>query len=84
MSRLLESFEFLNRGWDIRFLEGQSLRSAFVWLMLDVFMLGAVSFMFVYEIFQRHRFDWLAAVLIILFSLTVIRISPLIYRRLSG
>ena len=82
MSPLLESFEFLNRGWDIRFLEGHSLRCAFVWLLLDVFMLGAVSFMFVYEILRQHRFDWTAALLIVLFGLTVVRISPLIYRRL--
>jgi hypothetical protein len=83
MSRPFASFEFLNRAWDVRFLETQSLRSAFVWLLLDVFMLGAVIFMLVYELFRQHRFDWTAAMLVIGFGLTTVRIAPLLYRRLS-
>ncbi len=83
MSRPLESFEFLNRGWDIRFLERQSLRWTFVALLVDVFMLGMVSFMTVYEIVRLHRFEWLNAILLALFVLPVLRYSRLIYRRLG-
>ena len=83
MSRPFASFEFLNRSWDIRFLETQSLRSGFVWLLIAVFMLGAVTFMLVYETFHQHRFDWTAALLVVVFGLQAVRIAPLIYRRLS-
>jgi hypothetical protein len=83
MSRPLESFEFLNRGWDIRILEAQSLRSVFVVLLLDMFMLGMLTTMTVYEAVRLHRFDWTAAFLFPLFLLAVFRYAPLVYRRLG-
>jgi hypothetical protein len=83
MSRPLESFEFLNRGWDIRILEAQSLRSVFVVLLLDMFMLGMLTTMTVYEAVRLHRFDWTAAFLFPLFLLAVSRYAPLVYRRLG-
>jgi hypothetical protein len=43
MSRLFESFEFLDRGWDVRVLESQSLRSIFLWLLPLVFSVGAMT-----------------------------------------
>jgi hypothetical protein len=45
MSSPFTSFEFLNRGWDVRLLEGQSLRTVFVVLLVDLFMLGMITFM---------------------------------------
>ena len=44
MNRPFASFEFLNRGLDIRLLEASSLRKIYVFLLLDVFMLGACTF----------------------------------------
>jgi hypothetical protein len=41
MSRIFESFEFLDKGWDIRALENQSVRSVFLWLLPLLFVLGA-------------------------------------------
>ena len=82
MSRPFETYESLNRAWDVRFLESHSLRKAFVWLLVDVFMLGAMTFMLLYEGIRQHRFDLPSALQVILFSLTLIRISPVIYRRL--
>jgi len=38
MSRLFESFERLDRRWEDRALEGRSLPTAFVWLLLVVFI----------------------------------------------
>ena len=84
MSRPFTSFEFLNRGWDIRVLEDQSLRSVFVVLMVDLFMLGVVTFMMIYEGFRLHRFDGTAAILFLVFILPAFRYSRLIYRRLGS
>jgi len=83
MSRPLESFEFLNRGWDIRILESQSLRSVFVMLLLALFMLGMLTSMTIYEAVRLHRFNWSTAFLFPIFILSVFRYAPLIYRRLG-
>ena len=83
MSRPLESFGFLNRSWDIRILETQSLRSVFVALLLAVFMLGMLTSMTVYEAVRLHRLDWSVAFLFPVFVLSVCRYAPLIYRRLG-
>ena len=72
----------MNRGWDIRVLESRSLRSLFIVLLVDSFMLGMLAFMMVYEIVRRHRFDWSTAVLLPVFILSLVRYAPLIYRRL--
>jgi hypothetical protein len=83
MSRPLESFEFLNRGWDIRILETQSLRSLFVWSLVDLFMLGMLTSMTLYEAVRLHRFNWSTAFLFPVFILSVFRYVPLVYRRLG-
>jgi hypothetical protein len=83
MSRPLESFEFLNRGWDIRILETQSLRSVFVVLLLDLFMLGMLTSIVIYEAVRLHRFNWSTAFLFPVFLLAVFRYAPLVYRRLG-
>jgi hypothetical protein len=83
MSRPLESFEFLNRGWDVRLLETQSLRSVFVFLLIDFFMLGMLSIMMLYRLFRLHSFDWSNAILLIVFIVPAFRYSLLIYRRLG-
>jgi hypothetical protein len=83
MSRPLESFEFLNRGWDIRILETQSLRSVFVVLLLALFMLGMLTTLTIYEAVRLHRFNWTAAFLFPVFMLAVIRYAPMVYRRLG-
>jgi hypothetical protein len=83
MSRLFTSFEFLNRGWDVRLLESQSLRSLFIVLLADMFMLGMVTFMTIYDGFRLHRFEWSNAILFLLFILPAVRYSLLIYRRLG-
>jgi hypothetical protein len=83
MSRPLESFEFLNRGWDVRLLESQSLRSVLVMLLLDLFMLGMLTIMTIYEAVHLHRFNWSSAMLFPIFILPVFRYAPVIYRRLG-
>jgi hypothetical protein len=83
MSRLFESFEFIDRGWDVRVLENKSLRSVFIWLLLDLFMLGMLAFMMIYDVFRLHRFSWTNAMLLLVFILPVFRFSRLIYRRLG-
>lgn len=84
VSRLLQSFEFLNRGWDVRLLENQSLRSIFIFLLVNVFLLGALIFMFIYEAVHIHRFDWLSALLLIVLGAPAYRYSSLIFRRLTN
>jgi Ni/Fe-hydrogenase subunit HybB-like protein len=83
MSRPLESFEFLNRVWDIRVLETQSLRSVFVFLLLGMFVLGMLSSMTIYQAVHLHRFDWTAAFLSPVFILAAFRYAPVLYRRLG-
>ena len=84
MSRPFESFEFLNRGWDIRLLDGMSLRKVFVFLLLDVFVLGALTFMSVYEGFRFHRFNWANAMIFLTLALSVVRYTGVVYRRLDS
>ncbi len=57
MGRLFESFEFLNRGWDVRVLENQSLRSVFLCLLWLVFFIGLDTALATYQIFHLHRLD---------------------------
>jgi len=83
MGRPLESFEFLNRGWDVRLLEGLSLRRVFVMFGLDVFMLGVVTAIVIFDAVRLHRFDWSMAGLFLLFILSVFRFGRLIYRHLE-
>jgi len=83
MSRPLESFELLNRGWDIRLLESQSLRTVFVILLLDLFMLGMLTTVMIFQAVRLHRFDWTAAGLLLLFILSGFRYGRVIYRRLE-
>jgi hypothetical protein len=83
MSRPLESFEYLNRGWDVRLLESWSLRSLFVWALVSSFMLGVVTFMMIYEVVRLHRFNWQHPVLFLILITPAFRYSRLIYRRLG-
>jgi len=84
MSHPFESFEFLSRGWDIRLLEGLSLRKVFAFLLLDTFLLGALSFSMIYEGFRSHRVDWASAIIALTAALSVFRYTGVVYRRLDS
>jgi hypothetical protein len=58
MSRLFESFDLLDRGWDVRVLENQSLRSVFLGLLGMLFALGLSTAMLTYDLFHRHHVAW--------------------------
>ena len=73
----------MNRGWDVRLLETQSLRLVFVVLLIDFFMLGMLSIMIVYDLFRLHRFDWSNSILLVVFIIPALRYSLLVYRRLG-
>lgn len=83
MSRLFESFEFLDRGWDVRALETQSLRSMFLWLLPLVSVLGVDTAFMTYQIFHLHRLDWSMVFNLPVLTLAAFRYSRLIYRRLG-
>ena len=83
MSRPFESFEFLNRGWDVRVLEQQSLRSLFVTVLAYSFMLGMITSISIYEILHLHRINWTFAFLLPVYVFPAVRYSRLIYRRLG-
>jgi hypothetical protein len=83
MSRLFESFEFLDRGWDIRILEGHSTRTLVLALIPSLFMLGMLTSAMLYSVFRLHRFNWAMAMLLPLICISAIRYSRLIYRRLD-
>jgi hypothetical protein len=83
MSRLFESFEYLDRGWDVRVLESQSLRSIFIWLLILTFVLGADVAVTAYQIFHLHRFNWTEAANMALVGVLGFRYSRLIYRKIG-
>ena len=83
MSRLFESFEFLDRGWDVRVLESQSLRSIFLWLLPLVFSVGAMTALMAYQIFRLHRSHWSMALNLAVQTFLAFRYARLIYRRLG-
>jgi hypothetical protein len=81
MSRFSESFEYLDRGWDIRVLEGLSLRSVFLWLILLLFLVGMDAGIELYKFFHFHRIDppWLLPI----WAILAFRYSRLVYLRLG-
>jgi hypothetical protein len=83
MSRLFESFEFLDRGWDVRALENQSLRSVFLWLLPLMFVIGADTAVMTYQIFHLHHFNWSLVFNLPVLGLIAFRYARVIYRRLG-
>ena len=82
MSRLFESFEFLDRGWDVRVLEAQSLRAVFLCLLPLLLILGADIAVVAYQIFRLHHFDWSSSANLVVCGALAFRYTRLIYRRL--
>ena len=82
MGRLFESFEFL-RGWDVRVLENQSLRSVFLCLLWLVFFIGLDTALATYQIFHLHRLDWSLVINMAVLTLPAFRYARIVYRRLS-
>lgn len=83
MSHLFESFNLLDRGWDVRQLENHSLRSVFLWLLPLLFMLGMLASMLVYQFVRQHRVNWLAVVLLVNLGLLAFRSARIVYRRIN-
>jgi hypothetical protein len=83
MSRLFESFEYLDRGWDVRVLENSSLRRLFVWLLLFVFLLGMDVFAIAYQVLRLRHLNWSIVLNLLTLGVLAFRYSRAIYRRLS-
>lgn len=83
MSRLFESFEYLNRGWDVRALENISLRKAFLFVVVFLFVLGMVFGMTLFVFFRLHHFDVLHTLMNLVYLLMAYRYARAIYRRLG-
>jgi hypothetical protein len=83
MPRLFESFDYLNRDWDSRILEHQSLRSVFVWLVVVLILSGADAAIVSYGLFRHSRVDWPVVLNLVLFVVIASRSIRLIYRRLG-
>jgi hypothetical protein len=83
MSRLFESFEFMDRGWDVRILENQSLRSIYLWLLPLVFGLGAQTALMAYQIFHLHRINGALVFNFSVLTFIAVRYARLVYRRLG-
>jgi len=82
MSRLFESFEFLDRGWDVRALENQSIRSVFLWLLPLLFLLGADTAATLYVLFHFHHLNWSIIFNTPVVGLFAFRYARIVYRRL--
>jgi hypothetical protein len=83
MSRLFESFESLGRRWDARVLEGMSLRSVFLWLLVSVVLLCMDTAVTIYDVFHLHRVSWLIVSNLALFGVLAFRFARIIYRSLG-
>jgi hypothetical protein len=83
MSRLFESFEFLDRRWESRIRENMSLRSIFIGLLVSVLLLGAEIVLIAYEVFHLHRVSWPIVMNIAVFGLIAFRYARIIYRSLG-
>ena len=83
MSRLFESFEYLDRGWDVRVLENCPLRRLFVMVLLIAFVLGTDVSVIAYQAFRFHHFNWTEALNMLAMGILAFRYSRLIYRRLG-
>ena len=82
MSRLFESFEFLDRGWDVRVLETSSLRSVFLWLLPILFLLGIDTAIGAYQFFWLRHSSWSIVFDLSFYGFIVFRLARMIYRRL--
>jgi len=65
-------------------LEALSPRSIFILLLLDVFVLGMLTSMMVFDVFHFHRFSWMTAGYILLLVIPVFLSLRLLYRRLDA
>ncbi|MDT8069226.1 MAG: hypothetical protein ROO76_13755 [Terriglobia bacterium] len=83
MSRLFESFEYLNRGWDARALENISLRKAFLFVVVFLFVLGMAFGMTLFAVLRLHHFDVLHTLANLVYLFIAYRYVRLIYRRLG-
>ncbi len=82
MSRLFESFEFLDRSWDVRVLENQSLRSVFLWLIPLLLLLGVDTGIGAFQFFRFHHFSWSIVFDLSAYGFIAFRLARMIYRRL--
>ena len=76
-------FESVDKSWDERALEGQSLRKVFFWLLLYAMMLGAWITAMLYHVFRVHHFDWFGALGPLACALIFVRYTLAFYRRLG-
>jgi hypothetical protein len=81
---LFESFNTLNRSWDDRVLEHQSIRKVFVWLLASLFVLGADVSLTIYQVFRFHRFDWSNLPVFAVLGMICFRYARMVYRRLGS
>ena len=81
---LFESFSTLNRSWDDRVLEHQSVRKVFLWLLASLFVFGAVVSITIYQDFRFNRFAWADLPVLALLGIACFRYARIVYRRLGA
>jgi hypothetical protein len=82
MGSPFESFQFLDRGWDVRLLERWSLRAVFLWLLVMVFLLGMGAGIELYKLASFHRFEPWQLVIFAVYAMFALRYARVLYRRL--
>ena len=76
-------FESIDKSWDERAVEGQSLRRMFVWLLSWALILGAGIAMMLHAFVHSHRFDWYSAFSFAGLGLVFVLYARAFYRRLD-
>jgi hypothetical protein len=84
MSRMFESFEFMNRGWDVRALENVSLRKVFLLVLVMLFVLGMNAAVITFRVVRLHSVDPWNLIWFLGYLFFTLRYALLIYRRLES
>jgi len=72
------------RTFSDRVLEGQSLRSLFLWLLAIVFALGISVGTILYEALRQHRFNWSFLLSALMSGVVAFVYARILYSRLSS
>jgi hypothetical protein len=81
---MFESIEFLNRGWDVRILESQSLRSVFLRLLSLIFVLGVDTAITAYQVLHLRHLSWAIVMNLPVLTLFAFRYARIVYLRLGN
>jgi hypothetical protein len=76
-------FDTIEKRWDERAMEGQSMRAVFLWLISCALVLGAGFGIVLYDLFHLQRLNWYGTLSFVATGLIFLRYGLAFYRRLG-